>query len=155
LLFDELTCVRIEQNRLSAAPSACDFQKVYLRSFRCCNICQVNIFYFKRFDIMFILSSSPKVGICYSRLSQIWLSLPNTAIQSSVLLHANTLANQPTQQYFYLLDFMLDHNYQLPMPIFWEWNRKTFLGNFVTGEQDLEKRFFWQWELKQLYSNLW
>ena len=49
---------------------------------------------------------------------------------------------------------MLDHNYQLLMPIFWELNRKTFLGNFVT-EQDLEKRFFWQWELKQLLSIPW
>jgi len=32
--------------------------------------------------------------------------------------------------------------------------KKTFLGNFVTGEQDLEKKFFWQWELKQLLSSL-
>jgi len=29
------TIVRIEQNHLSAAPSACDFHKVYLRSVRC------------------------------------------------------------------------------------------------------------------------
>ena len=57
---------------------------------------------------------------------------------------------QHAQQYLYLLDFMLDHNCQLLMPIFWEWNRITILGNFVTGEQDLEKKFFWQWELKQL-----
>ena len=63
LAFDELTCVRIEQNHLSAAPSACDFQKVYLRSLRCCNKCQVNLFYFQRFDIMFILSTSPKACI--------------------------------------------------------------------------------------------
>jgi len=34
------------------------------------------------------------------------------------------------------------------MPIFSEWNRKTFLGNFVT-EHDLQKEFFWQWELKK------
>jgi len=72
LLFDELTCVRIEQNHLSAAPSACDFQKVYFRSVRCCNKCQVNLFLFQRFDIMFILSGSPKVGICYNKVSQIW-----------------------------------------------------------------------------------
>ena len=32
LLFDKLTCVRIEKNQLSAAPSACVFQKVSLRS---------------------------------------------------------------------------------------------------------------------------
>jgi len=80
-----------------------------------------------------------------------------------VAKHCNTIfdpatckhVGQPTQQYFYLLDFMLEHNCQLLMPIFWEWNRKTFLGNFVTGEQDLEKKFFWQWELKQLLSILW
>ena len=64
MLFDELTCVRIEQNHLSAAPSACDFQKVYLRSFRCCNKCQANLFCFQRFDIMFNLSSSPKACVC-------------------------------------------------------------------------------------------
>ena len=50
---------------------------------------------------------------------------------------------------------MLNHNCQSPTPIFWEWNRKTFLGNFVSGERDLEKKFFWQWELKQLLSILW
>jgi len=95
LLFNQLTCVRIEQNHLSASPSACDSHKVYLRTISCCNKCQVNLFYFQRFDIMFILSSSPKVWIWFSRLSQIWLSLPNTAVQSSILLHANTLANPP------------------------------------------------------------
>ena len=63
LLFNKLTCVRIEQNHLSASPSACDSHKVYLRTISCCNKCQVNLFYFQRFDIMFILSSSPKVGI--------------------------------------------------------------------------------------------
>jgi len=72
LLLDKLACVRIEQNHLSAAPSACDFQKVYLISIRCYNKCQVNLFYFQPFDIMFNLSSSPKVGICYNILSQIW-----------------------------------------------------------------------------------
>jgi len=50
--------VRTEQNHLSAAPSACDFQNVYLRSIPCCNKCQVDL-HFQRFDIMFILSSSP------------------------------------------------------------------------------------------------
>jgi len=64
--------VRIEQNQLSAAPSACDFQKFYFRSFRCCNKCQGNLFHFKWFDIMFILSSSPKVGICSNILLKIW-----------------------------------------------------------------------------------
>jgi len=64
LLFDQLTCARIEQNHLVAAPSACDFQKVYLRSIRCCNKCEVNLFRFQRFDIMFSLSSSTKVGFC-------------------------------------------------------------------------------------------
>jgi len=64
LHFEQLTCVRTEQNHLVAAPSACDFQKVYLRSIRCCNKCKLNLIYFQRFDIMFSLSSSPKVGIC-------------------------------------------------------------------------------------------
>ena len=41
-------------NHLSSAPSACDFEKVYLRIIRYCNKCQVNLFYFQRFDIMFI-----------------------------------------------------------------------------------------------------
>ena len=50
-----------------AAPSACDFQKVYLRSIPCCNNCQVNLFLFQRLDIMFVLSSSPKVGTCSKR----------------------------------------------------------------------------------------
>jgi len=99
LLFDQLTCVKIEQKHLVAATSARDFQKVYLRSIRCCNKCQVNLFLFPLFDIMFILSSSPKVGICSNNVSQIWYSLPNTAIQSSILLHANTLA-KPTNNIF-------------------------------------------------------
>jgi len=30
-----MTCVTIEKNHLSTAPSACDFQKVYLRSIPC------------------------------------------------------------------------------------------------------------------------
>jgi len=64
LFFDQLTCVRTEQNHLVVAPSACDFQKVYLRSIRCCNKCKLNLIYFQRFDIMFSLSSSTKVGIC-------------------------------------------------------------------------------------------
>ena len=64
LAFDQLTCVRTVQNHLVAAPSACDFQKVYLRSIRSCNKCQLNLIYFQRFDIMFSLSCSPKVGIC-------------------------------------------------------------------------------------------
>ena len=64
MLLDKLTCVRIEKNYLSAEPSACDFQKVYLKSIPCCNKCQVNLFLFQRFDIMLILTSSPKVGIC-------------------------------------------------------------------------------------------
>ena len=55
------------KNHLSSAPSACDFQKFYLRSIPCCNKCQVNLFLFQRFDIMLILSSSPKVGICSNR----------------------------------------------------------------------------------------
>jgi len=53
LLFDQLTCVRTEQNHLVASPSARDFQKVYLKSIRCCNKCQLNLIYFQRFDIMF------------------------------------------------------------------------------------------------------
>ena len=40
------------------------FSKVYLRSIPCCNKCHVNLFLFQRFDTMFILSCSPKVGIC-------------------------------------------------------------------------------------------
>ena len=71
LLFDELTGVRIEKDLRSAAPSACDFQKVYLRSIPCCNKCQVNLFLSQRFDMMFILSSSPKVSIGSNKLSQI------------------------------------------------------------------------------------
>ena len=67
MLFDKLTCVKIEKNHFSAAPSACDFQKVYLRSITCCNKCQVNLILFQRFDKMFLLSSSPKVGICSNR----------------------------------------------------------------------------------------
>jgi len=54
-------------NHFNAAPSACDFQKVYLRSIACCNKCQVNLFLFQRFDVIFILSNSPKVGICSNR----------------------------------------------------------------------------------------
>jgi len=42
LLSDQLTCVKIEQNHLVAAPSAREFEEVYLRSIRCCNKCQVN-----------------------------------------------------------------------------------------------------------------
>ena len=34
------------KNHLSSAQSACDFQKVYLRSIPCCNKCQVNLFFF-------------------------------------------------------------------------------------------------------------
>jgi len=30
MLFDKLTCVRIEKNHFSAAPCACDFKKLYL-----------------------------------------------------------------------------------------------------------------------------
>jgi len=41
MLFDKLTCVRNEKDQLSAAPSACDFKNVYLRSIPCCNKCQV------------------------------------------------------------------------------------------------------------------
>jgi len=33
----------------------------------CCNKCQVNLILFQRFDKMFLLSSSPKVGICSNR----------------------------------------------------------------------------------------
>ena len=61
--FCKLTRVRIEKYHLSAAPSACDFQKVYLRSIPCCNTCQVNLFLIQQFDQIFIFSSSPKVGI--------------------------------------------------------------------------------------------
>ena len=43
------------------------FSKSYLRSIPCCNKCQVNLFLFQRFDVMLILSSSPKVGICSNR----------------------------------------------------------------------------------------
>ena len=58
---------KVWKNHLSSAPSACDFQKVYLRSIPCCNKYQVNLFLFHRFDIMLFLSSSPKVGICSNR----------------------------------------------------------------------------------------
>ena len=37
--------------------------------------------------------------------------------------------------------FILDHNCQLQMPIFWEWNRKTFPRNFATGYK-IWKRYF-------------
>jgi len=37
MLSDKLTCATIEKNHLSSAPSACDFQNVYLRSIPCCN----------------------------------------------------------------------------------------------------------------------
>ena len=33
------------KNHLSSAPSACDFQKVYLRSILCCNKCQWNFLF--------------------------------------------------------------------------------------------------------------
>ena len=149
LLFDELTCVRIEQNHLSAAPSACDFQIFYLRSIHCWNKCHGNLFHFKQFDIMFILTSSTNVGIYSNILSQIWQSLPNTAIQSSILLMQTRWPTHTST----LLTVIFYSGSQLP--IFWKWNRITILGNFVTGEQDLEKKFFWQWELKQLLSILW
>ena len=43
------------------------FSKSSSQIYPCCNKCQVNLFLFQRFDIMFILSSSPKVGICSKR----------------------------------------------------------------------------------------
>ena len=39
------------------------FSKSSSQIYPCCNKCQVNLFLFQRFDIMFILSSSPKVGM--------------------------------------------------------------------------------------------
>jgi len=67
LAFWQIDMCNDWKNQLSAAPSACDFQKVYLRSIPCCNNCQVNLFLFQGLDITFILSSSPKVGICSKR----------------------------------------------------------------------------------------
>jgi len=67
LAFWQIDMCKHWKKQLSAAPSACDFRKVYLRSITCCNNCQVILFLFQRFDIMFILSNSPKVGICSKR----------------------------------------------------------------------------------------
>ena len=67
LAFWQIDMCNDWKNELRVAPSACDFQKVYLRSNPCCNNCQVILFLFQRLDIMFILSSSPKVGICSNR----------------------------------------------------------------------------------------
>jgi len=67
LAFWQIDMCKDGKNQLRSAPSTCDFRKVYLRSITCCNKCQVNLFLFQRFVIMFILSRSPKVGICSKR----------------------------------------------------------------------------------------
>ena len=67
LAFWKIDMCKDGKNQLSSASSACDFEKVYLRSIPCCNKCQVNLFLFQRFVIIFILSRSPKVGICSKR----------------------------------------------------------------------------------------
>ena len=66
LLFDKLTCVRIEKNSLVLHQVRVIFESLS-QIYPCCNNCQVNLFLFQRYDIMFILSSSPKVGICSKR----------------------------------------------------------------------------------------
>jgi len=43
------------------------FSKSLSQIYPCCNKFQLNLFLFQRFDIMFILSISPKVGICSKR----------------------------------------------------------------------------------------
>ena len=67
LAFWQIDMCKEWKNQLSAATTACDFQKVYLRSIPCCNKCQLYLFHFQRFDKMLFLSSSPKLGICLNR----------------------------------------------------------------------------------------
>jgi len=100
MLFDKLTCVRNEKNQLSAAPRACDFRKVYLRSMPCCNKCQVNLFLFQRFDIMFVLSSSPKAGIC-SKRSNLHISsfLRFDQVLRIIDQHCNKIIEPATNKY--------------------------------------------------------
>jgi len=66
LLFDKLTCVRIEKISSVLHQVRVIFKKLS-QIYPCCNKCRANLFLFQRFDIMFILSSSPKEGICSKR----------------------------------------------------------------------------------------
>jgi len=88
------------KKRLSAATSACDFQNVYLRSIPCCNKCQVILFLYQRFDIMFILSSWPKVGIC-SKRSNLHISsfLRFAPVLWIIDKHCNKLIEPATNKY--------------------------------------------------------
>ena len=100
MLLDKLTCVKIEKNHLSAERSACDFQNFYLRSLPCCNKCQVNLFPFQRFDIMLIISSSPKVGICSNR-SNLHISsfLRFVPFLRFIYKHCNIITEPATNKY--------------------------------------------------------
>ena len=64
LLFDKLTCVRMEKISSALHQVRVIFKKFISDLFLCCNKCQVNLFLFQRFVIIFISSRSPKVGIC-------------------------------------------------------------------------------------------
>ena len=100
LAFWQIDMCNDWKNQLSAAPSASDFQKVYLRSIPCCNNCQVNLFLFQRLDIMFILSSSPKVGIC-SKRSNLHISsfLRFVPVLWIIDKHCNNLMEPATNKY--------------------------------------------------------
>ena len=88
------------KNHLSSAPCACDFQKVYLRSIPCCNKYQVNLILFQWFDIMLILSSSPKVGICSNR-SNLHISsfLRFVPVLWTIHKHCNIVIEAATNKY--------------------------------------------------------
>ena len=137
------------KNQLSAAPSACDFRKVYLRSITCCNNCQEIFFLFQRFDIMFILSSSPKVGIC-SKRSNLHIS---SFLRFAFVNHCQTL--QLTHRTYYqqirwphtsnILDIMF---HWISAAYFWLQNfNKNFIKEInvlqiFVKEQCFEKKCF-------------
>jgi len=100
MLFDKMTCVTIEKNHLSTAPSACDFQKVYLRSIPCWHKSYVNLFHFQRFNIMFISSSSLKVVICSNRSNLHILSfLRFVTVLWIIYKHCNKIIEPATNKY--------------------------------------------------------
>jgi len=100
LLFDKLTCVRIEKNNSVLHQVRVIFEslsQIYL----CCNNCQVILFHFQRYDIMFILSSSPKVGICSKRSNLHISSLLRFAPVLWIIdKHCNKLIEPATNKYF-------------------------------------------------------
>jgi len=100
LAFWQIDMCKDWKIQLSAASSACDFRKIYLISITCCNNCQVILFLFQRFDIMFILSSSPKVGIC-SKRSNLHISsfLRFAPVLWIIDKHCNKLIEPATNKY--------------------------------------------------------